>query len=669
MAKGKKTTAIRATAGFGMKTVDVSADVRRIYRLFADGDRKEAYSQIARLCERHPDDLGANQLMADLALDLDEMQSYGKACVKLMQLQPKNANHIYGFAGTLISYQRPLLALQMMQKAIALDPHNSMAKDARKMIAVIEQQLDDLLEPVYLPREDAIAVLTLHEWAQVYLNWGDYEKCRKTELEVLRLKPDMLPAMNNLSLVAHMEGDLKEAIAQSENVLAIEPDNIHALSNLVHYCLLAGERDRAKEFAERAKLSQAKAWDPWTKKFEALSCIGDYAAVVELWQTVKQDKTETNLFQGIAFHLVAVALARMGQVDQAKPLWRKALSVSPDYKIAWDNLDNISQPIGQRHAPWTFEADYWLPHTVKQGLVVMVSAIAKEEPNATINRTCRQYFTQHPEAINWMKIIFEQGDPVTAQIIVSLIKYAELPQLWEVLKEFALGQQGSDKLRNDAAMALVQAGQLDPEKVRMWLKGEWHEISLITYQFHDEPPFQHSRKVKAFIIPALGLLKTGTQEAAIEAEKLLQQALAIRVTPDILNNLAVAYQLQNRHGEAKALCEQIIADHPDYVPARVTLASYHLKQQEIDQADALLKPILKRTNFHIDDLAIFSEGYLQLLVQQKEIPAAQTWLKLWEQVTPDHPRIQHWHRTLNLLSVTGKVGMVMDKITKPKKRK
>lgn len=651
ISKAKKTTIVRAAGGFGMKKVDMSADVRRIYRMFVDGDETEAYDQLAHLCYQYPDYLEANQLMANLALELDDMKSYGRACARLMQLQPKNANHVYGFAGTLMTQQHPLLTLKMMQQAIALDPDNAMADYAQTSIAMIEEELDDLLAPANnLPKEQAIEVLTLHEWAQVYLNWGDYEKCRETELQVLKMKPDLMAAMNNLSLVDYTTGDLKSAIAYSEEVLTIEPDNIHALSNLVRYCLLVGAKDRAKVFAEHLKQSQVEAWNPWTKKFEGLSCIGDDVGIIELWQIVKQDEKEVQFLQGDALHLVAVAMARQGEIKQAQELWCKALELSPTLQIAQENLNNSRKPIGQEHTAWPFESKYWITDSMAKELVSSLSSLSKKS-QAEVKRTCQKYFSQHPAMITWIETMLDRGDPISAQMALELAKDADLPPLWEIIMQFALGQHGSDDLRNQAVMALVRAEKLDSEPVQMWLKGKWQKISLINYEFHNETPYEHSPKVMNLVGSVIALLKKGTSSDAIEAEKLSQQALAIKKSPDILNNLAVAYQLQNRDSETMALCRQIVADYPTYIPAKVTLAGFHMNEKELDQADALLKPVIQQKRIHIDDLATFSEGYLRLLILQDQIPAAQTWLQLWEQVTPDHSRIPFWHKQLDLLSV------------------
>jgi tetratricopeptide (TPR) repeat protein len=666
MPKGKKSSLVRTASGFGMKKVDLAAELRRVDRLFMDDDTQQAYSQIRALCRRYPDQIELHQRMAHISLELDDMQGYGRACAQLMSLQPKNPNHIYGFASSLMNGAHAVLTWQMLKQAIALDPDNDLVIKAEETIAFLDNSLEEFLAPTNLPRDEAIAMMTIHEWAQVYLSWGEFEKCRELELQVLKLKPDMMPALNNLSLVAFMQDDLPTAIDQSEQVLTIEAENIHALSNLVRYCILSGDRSRAQAFADRLKVSQAVAWDPWSKKIEGLSYVGDDAAIVTLWEELADQASEQSTLTSLGLHLIAVALTRQGKIDQAHPIWQRALAIEPGLAIAQANVNNCLKPVGQRHQAWPFSVDFWMTETMRQHLTKGLMAIQKAEKSGQLSAFYRQYFEQHPQTINWVELMLDRGDPTSTRIALDLAKNAEMPQLWEILHRFTLSQNGSDALRNEAAIALVRAEQLDPELVRMWLNGAWQEISLITYEFHEDQPSEHSAKIIKLMEKALTLLRTGTPAAGIAAEKILQEALAITTAPDLLNNLAVAYQLQHREDEGIALCRQIVADYPNYIPARVTIARVHLMKQETDIADALLKPILKQQRFHVDDLAIFSEGYLELLVQQENLGAMKGWLQLWSQVTPDHPRLKDWQHRLTLLTATQKMRMLADRLPKRK---
>jgi predicted Zn-dependent protease len=150
-------------------------------------------------------------------------------------------------------------------------------------------------------------------------------------------------------------------------------------------------------------------------------------------------------------------------------------------------------------------------------------------------------------------------------------------------------------MRYKAATKLIEVGVLSDKKARLWLKGAWQEVMLFAYEFHNEPSVVHSRPVEALLRSAIKCLKKDTKIYAEQAEALLQEALQTEPdAPDLGNNLAVAYTIQGREADAEALIAEIVAKHPDYLLTQVALARFHLAKDELDAADALLKPMLSR---------------------------------------------------------------------------
>jgi tetratricopeptide (TPR) repeat protein len=670
MAKAKKNSKFvyRPSAGFGMKQTDVVAAVRRISRLFIEGHDQQASHQIFELCQQFPDRLEPHELMAEIGLELEDTRLCGKAFAQLMQLQPQVVDYAYGFGSVMLQDFHPLLAHEAMQRVLQLNPDSEMRENATATVAQIDRELPHLLEQVAeLPQAEGIEILRLHEWAQLYLEWREYDHCRDLELQVLQRQPNMLPALNNLSLVAFIQDDIRGAIAESEKVLAIAPDNIHALSNLVRYYVMLGEMSIAQTLAVQLQQANTEtAWNPWMKKVEGLSYVGDDAAIVKLWKQLKRKPQERELLPDTAVHLFAVALANQGQIAEAQRLWQEVLNRSPHLKIVQENFNNSLQPVANRHRAWPFTLDSWMTQSLHQSLAEELSPIATAHPERLSDAT-RRFFQRHPEAIYSVNLILRHADPASCSAMISLLKQADQPDLWAMLHTFALGQQGSDQMRYQAAIGLVEGGKLNPEKVSLWLQGKWQEVSLINYEFHDESPYKHSRKVQRLLEEALPLLRLGTETAAGQAEILLQQALTETRTPDLLNNLACAYKVQGRKEEAQSIFEQLIQDYPQYIPARVSLAQEYLSTPDLDAADALLKPIVKHRRFHYNDFAMFSEVYIPLLLQQGETQAAQTWWQMWEQVMPDHPRLAHWESALGFATLADKVKKLITSESKSRR--
>jgi thioredoxin-like negative regulator of GroEL len=157
------------------------------------------------------------------------------------------------------------------------------------------------------------------------------------------------------------------------------------------------------------------------------------------------------------------------------------------------------------------------------------------------------------------------------------------------------------------------------------------------YTLHDEPVVSHGPQAERLLRRAIQSLHEGN---ANEAEGLLKQALEIEPdSPDVLNNLAVAYGALRRNKEAEALIHEIVERYPDYVFARVSLARTSILRRQLDRARALLEPLMERTRFHISEVANFCAAQAELYLAERNREAARTWLDMWSNVDPENPAI------------------------------
>lgn len=656
MAKKKKMVTIQKQ-GFGAK--NLAAELRKAEALLVRQQWSEARTVLENLSNAYPQQKEVWEYLVQVNYELNDIPGVARAGERLLQVSPNDVDMRFTLGACYLNLMHPLMALKMAQEALERDPDHEQAPQARKLIESLDGKVEGLLAEMGLQGEEGIEIALMHERGQAYLEQGEYDQAREVEEEVIRRRPDFVSAYNNLSLLNFITGDVDAAIATSEQVLELEPENIHALSNLIRFCCLSGRMEQAHPFAQRLKESQAKAWDGWTKKVEGLSYIGDDAGILDVFEQAKKSHDlKSGMASAMFHHLVAVALARSGKMKEAREQWQQALKRSPGYALAQENLYDLKLPIGQRHAPWSFHLGDWIMKKAIDDLVATLKTITRSaDDDRLVQKATQVFLTNHPEVAQLIPVLLDRGDPQGREFAFRFANAVKTPEMLAMLRDFALSQRGPDEMRHQAAIAASEADLLPTENVRMWLGGEWREISLIAYEFHDDPPYNHSRKVNDWLANALGLLKKYNAEDAKQAEALLKQALEVEPdAPDLLNNLAVSYQLQDRVDDARELFQQIHAQYPNYVLAPVSLAQMHLQKGEIEAAEALLKPMLSRKRFHFDDFAYFCNVYLQLLIDQKNKEAAKAWLQLWQQVTPDHPLIQTWKMRLEGLGLLKKLS-------------
>ena len=643
MVKRKKKSTRLSTHGFGVK--NLAAELRRAAAAAAKKDWGAVWRVLEPLSQQYPQEKRVWEDLVDASIELGDRQLCQKACEGLFAAAPTGTN-AYALAGAYLRNKHPLMALQTFHKALEIAPDHPMALRARETVEELEPIMENALAEMGLTGSDDLNLALLHERGQVYMEQGDTSAAREAEEKVLEQRPDFVSARNNLSLISWVEGDIEAAIAAAQAVLAQEPDNVHALSNLIRFLAISGDTDAARPYGDRLKASQAQAWDSWTKKVEGLTYLADDAGVVAVWEQAQAVEAVESPTSAFFYHLSAVALARTGDEKQAIRQWKRALEKEPGFSLAEENLQDIRKPVGRRHGAWPFGWEEWLSAPSSKALLQTVRASLKSAQSGGLTADLKAFFKRYPDVMAMLPRILERGGPQGQEFILKTTEQLKTPALLDCVKDFALGQNGSDQQRNLAANLAAQAKLIPKTNVRLWMEGEWRELMLLAYEFHGDPIAHHSKQVERLLWQALQRLRA---EQGKEAEALLTKALELEPdAPDLMNNLAMALGQQGLDSEAGDLIRDIASRHPDYIFARATVAKMHLLEGDIEAAEALLLPFLERDRFNFMEFSAFSDTYIRLLIAQKNPDSARNWLNLWEQVDPGDSRLDYWENRLSL---------------------
>jgi len=599
----------------------------------------EARAILEPLNQRYPHRYDVLAGLSNVYHALREERRYLEVCEQLVKLAPRDPDIALMLAGAYLINLMPILALRTFRDALERWPDHPRAIEVRRTAAELEERVGNLLADLRLSGDAAFELAALHEEARALLAQARYAEARKVEEQLLHHRPDFTPALNNIGVTYAVEGQLDQAITTARRVLALDPDNFHALANLVRFSCLSGRVDEAREWAERLKAVESNALDVWVKQAEALSFIADDQGVLDAFAGAERaGHLKPPMDDPLLYHLAAVAAMRQGREDAARRYWRQALKLAPGFEPAQANLDDLGRPVGERHAPWPYTLAEWMTQKSMRDLTAQLDPAIRRGKMGAIVQAAQRYLRLHPEVVALTPMLLEYGDPEARMLAFHIASTVKTPELLAALHDFALSRNGPDALRNQAALLVFQAGLLPSRRVTMWLGGEWREIVLMSYTIHEEQIVVHQPRVEKLLSEGVAALRRNNPN---RAEPLFTQALEIEPdAPDLLNNLAVAYNGQRRGKEAEALIHQIIEHYPDYVFARVSMARTYILRGKIAEAKALLEPLLDRDRFHVMEFANFCAAEIELHIAEGNSEVARSWLDMWANVDPDHPAIE-----------------------------
>ncbi len=602
----------------------------------------EARTTLLILDQQFPDNEDVLRELANVCVDLKDPEDYQYAIERLSNLAPDDCDLALDLAGAYMANLRSTLALRCFHRFLERWPDDERAGEVRQTIAELETMLSQRFSAIGFTQAEMFELGAMHDESQVLMDYGRYSEARRVAEELIIRKPKFTPARNNLSLIWAVEGNLENALTVAQETLEIDPDNYHTLGNLVLFHVQSGQIEQARQFAERLEsVVNEEMVDIWLKKIEALSYLGDDPGVMAVFKQAQESRHKENLkFIPIIFHYAAVAEMRLGNDQRARKLWREALKFFPGLEIAQANIDDLSRPADERHAPWPFPLMNWVSQQTVQGLISQIESIDERDDDQAVTDVVRRYIDQHPELNVLVPILFNRGDPGGRELAMQLATLAKTPEMLAALRDFTLSRCGPDQMRMLAAQIAREEGLFPEGPVRLWLQGKWTEIIQTLNEIHHEPLFNHSPQVSKLLVKGIEYMR---KEDGVNSERLFKQALELEPdSPDILNNLAISYGLQGLNDKGERIIRQIHQQHPDYIFGIVNMAGIHVYRREFDKAADLLNPLLSRERLHHDELIAVIEANINLYLAKGEPKSAQTWIDMWEQLDPDDPRLQKW---------------------------
>ncbi|QRN95659.1 tetratricopeptide repeat protein [Archangium violaceum] len=639
----------RQTGGGGLVTERLRAARVSVDALLEEGRTAEARAVLTRLGSRFPDDPRVLEALVDLTYEVGDTQGYQCAVERLLPLRPDDPDLALALAAAALVNLYPVTAIQAFRRFLARWPSHPNAAEARQTLEQLEKALPEVRSGLGLAEEGEKGerIALEHERIQHLLASGRAHEAREAA-EALHVTWPRMPAiLNNLGMAAWTEGDSARAEAAFWQVLESHPDNVHALANLTRVFLLSGRTEEAHAVAKRLEASTAPADERWLKIVEALTYLGDDVGVLETLEKMERgQRPQLPSSEAQLRHMAAVAALRLGDSDRASRLWVEALELAPDLEPALRNLEALDLPVALRPAPWAFELSSWLPPVRINALGTRLAEASENDKEK--RRLGALLMEEFPELRPLVPLLLDRGSPEGVRLILGLCDLMEEVPFVEELKRFALGERGALGDRFRAARVALLAGAAREDEMLLWTGKRrqpyrWLDIEVSTTALRQK----HTPKVERLLERSVELLQL---RHGRKAEQLLREALALEPdSPDLMNNLAVARQVQGHTEEAERMIEEVHQRWPDYFFGRCAVARLRIQTGRLEEARQLLEPLLSQRILHVSEVSALCAAHMELLLAEKDEEGAWVWLHILETSHPGDPQVELYRDRLELM--------------------
>ncbi len=619
-------------------------DQRRAIELVKGGQPSEAMKIYEDLEHKYPDDPKVLIQLVNAYYNMGYMSKYEQSIRRLVELEGPKVDSLYGLGGAYVANSRQGLALQTYRNFIQRWPEDEHADQVKKNIATLEQELIKRSLNLDVSIELGLDLFVLADEARYYIDHNQLDKARSTVKKLLRLKRNFGPGLETLIQIDAQEGRIKEAINTAERLLAQAPGNLQTLNTLVRLNFLSGHEDKARRYATLLQNAPRNISGSWTLIAEALAFLEDDQAMLALAEEAKDHKAKATPAEDAGFyHLAAVSAWHLGLEDQARSFWNQALQASSYFGWANENMRESIKPPEERGAIWAFPFDYWLLGPVFD----QITELLKKVSNIRVAHHMMQRFLDetHPELLSLAPHLLSRGDAQSRDFVIRLTAVSAHPGLVDQALGFVLGQSCPYGERLAFAQILVEAGVLPRGTSRLWDGHQWIERLILPIQVEKGAPAIH-------FSPETAELATKASQAlyrqdGAEAQAFLEKALEL--TPDdalIMNNLVLAYELQGKEEEARALRQDVFKRFPGNFFANIGMARQAIEDNDLAYADSLLSNLERRHQLHITEFAALCMVEMESSLAKADQAKAGQWLELWERYDPQNESLPDYRKMI-----------------------
>ena len=574
------------------------AQIKAVERLLQAGDYARAVSRAEALVRRFPDHGGLRRLLVEA---LDHADRPTAAAIAAFEWAERKPNSLLAQESLLyFAYQRQAL---MLSERVAAKVRELGGDTPGFPFDPELKETFRLLPDGTLADEDDMVRFDI---GKLYLDDRDFAGTVRW-LEGV----EQTPARNNHAIALFHLGRIDEALAAFMEAWRADEGNLLALGWVLKLRFYQGDETGARGLATPLAAATARRQEDLQSQLDGLLLPRQDQAA---WDAFERARRSDWFGEGPRDHTAALlrnsaacAACRLGKREDARRLWRKALEIVPELKVATNNLDLLGKDDYTAGFPEVFDSYQVLP-------ITWMESLFSEDQARLATRLSELTATNA-----YLDALYIGGDDRLRMLVDVVLRYRVEQgdaEAAEHLKGFARLPIGDSEKRFGFLGFLRELNLLrGDEPVEVWDGEMLRQVGVTGTEIHREPDDSGlPEDLDALLTEGiLAFIDNRLEEAESKLRGILEHAPDNRV---VLGNLAAIHMARGQGEAARELLRRVIAGNPDYLFARCNLATMLIEDGEIDEAETLLDGLSKRERLHVQE-AFSLYGTLAMLHKAK----------------------------------------------------
>ncbi len=574
------------------------AQIKAVERLLQAGDYARAVSRAEALVRRFPDHGGLRRLLVEA---LDHADRPTAAAIAAFEWAERKPNSLLAQESLLyFAYQRQ--ALMLSERVAAKVRELGGDTPGFPFDPELKETFRSLPDGTLADEDDMVRF----DIGKLYLDDRDFAGTVRW-LEGL----EQTPARNNHAIALFHLGRIDEALAAFMEAWRADEGNLLALGWVLKLRFYQGDETGARGLATPLAAATARRQEDLQSQLDGLLLPRQDQAA---WDAFERARRSDWFGAGPRDHTAALlrnsaacAACRLGKREDARRLWRKALEIVPELKVATNNLDLLGKDDYTAGFPEVFDSYQVLP-------ITWMESLFSEDQARLATRLSELTATNA-----YLDALYIGGDDRLRMLVDVVLRYRVEQgdaEAAEHLKGFARLPIGDSEKRFGFLGFLRELNLLrGDEPVELWDGEMLRQVGVTGTEIHREPDDSGlPEDLDALLAEGiLAFIDNRLEEAESKLRGILEHAPDNRV---VLGNLAAIHVARGQGESARELLRRVIAGNPDYLFARCNLATMLIEDGEIDEAQTLLDGLSKRERLHVQE-AFSLYGALAMLHKAK----------------------------------------------------